>query len=227
MERCRSGLTGWFRKPCTLKGVRGFKSLPLRQKTNMRIYLVRHGEYSNPDNIFPFHLPVTLSEEGREHIKRVGSWFQRKDVRKIPIYTSPILRTRETAEIIASFTNSSIENDDRLIESYSPNLQGKRQPGKEGDNAAWQMQCSDQSRESSESVQKRMIECFNEKAREGKDCVLVSHGDPLTALYYHLIQKALVSCLFDDEHIDIYIKRGEIVSVQIDGDDYQTERITV
>ena len=191
----------------------------------MTIYLVRHGEYSNPDNIFPFYLPVILSEQGKEHIKRAGSWLTQKGVKDTPIFTSPILRAVETAEIIALSTNAKVLTDDRLIESYCPNLEGKRQPDDE--KQAVELQCRDESREPVESVQKRMIECFDEKVREGKDCVLVSHGDPLTALYYHLTQKELVSCLFDDEHIDIYVKRGEIVSVQIDGDDYQIERVKV
>lgn len=193
----------------------------------MTIYLLRHGEYSNPDNIFPFHLPVTLSELGKEHIKRTGQWFAQKGVKATPIFTSPILRAVETAEIMALSTSSKVSTDDRLIESYCPNLEGKKQPGKEGDAAAWKMQCGDRSRETSESVQKRMIECFDEKVDEGKDCILVSHGDPLTALYYHLIQKELVSCLFDVEHIGIYIKRGEIVCVDVNEGNYQIDRVTV
>ncbi|OGK18559.1 hypothetical protein A3G67_01800 [Candidatus Roizmanbacteria bacterium RIFCSPLOWO2_12_FULL_40_12] len=191
----------------------------------MHIYLVRHTLYHNPENIYAFHLPLYLSPEGRKHAGRVGDWFKNNVSSAIPIYTSPIVRTVQTAEIIASINNFQVQTDERLIESFCPNLQGKKQP--EDDEVAWKMQCADSSRESSESTQKRTVKCFQEKLAEGKDYILVSHGDLLTALYYHLINKSLVPCLFDDEHIDIYIKRGEIVEVQVLEDGYHIERIKV
>jgi hypothetical protein len=42
----------------------------------MHISLVKHAKYHNPENIFPFHLPVYLSVEGQKHAQRVAEWFK-------------------------------------------------------------------------------------------------------------------------------------------------------
>jgi len=188
----------------------------------MTIYLVRHTEYANPENIFAFHLPLVLSEKGERHAERVGEWFKQQEVSEINIFSSPIKRTMQTAEIISQKINSHIFTDDRLIESYCPNLQGKKQPAVD----AWKEECSDSSRETVEECQKRMLDIFLEKVKTNQDCILVSHGDPLTSLYYYLISKPLVHCLFDEEHIDIYIKRGEIIKVITHDNGYSVERFS-
>ena len=90
----------------------------------MTIYLVRHGNYLNPQNIYPFLLPVVLSPEGIEQIDRVGQWFKDQSALELPIYTSPVKRCVQTAEIISHAIDSSITVDDRLIEVRCPNLQG-------------------------------------------------------------------------------------------------------
>lgn len=142
----------------------------------------------------------------------------------MPIYSSPIKRAYQTAEVIAKVIDSKVSYDERLTESSCPNLEGKKAPDDEEE--TWKMQCRDPLRESSESLQKRALECFQEKVKEGNDCILVSHGDPLAALVYYLIKKPLTTCLFDDEHYKFYIKRGEIVQVKIDGG-YKIDRFIV
>lgn len=180
----------------------------------MNIYLVRHGNYSNPENIYPFLLPVFLSPDGIEQIQRVGEWFKKESVQGIPIYSSPVKRCVQTAEIISKVIDSPVSTDDRLIESGCPNLQGKVKP--ENENDAITEQCNDPSRESLEDQQSRMRDIFDEKVKEDKDCILVSHGDPITSLYYYLMKMPLVNCLFDEAHYDEYVKRGEIVKITID-----------
>ena len=88
----------------------------------MHIYLVRHTKYHNPENIFPFHLPVNLSVEGREHARRIADWFTNKKLIKLPIFTSPVVRCVQTAEIIAGQTDSFVSADERLVETYSPGI---------------------------------------------------------------------------------------------------------
>ena len=177
----------------------------------MMIYTVRHTDYLNPDNIFPYHLPVQLSTEGRAHARRIGEWFQKKGVGNIPIFTSPIVRTNETAEIIADALGSTITSDQRLIEVRCPNLQGKKQP----ETGVVEFEYADPSREPLVDVQKRIVQIFDEKVFDNKDCILVSHGDLLTSLYYHLAGKPLVARLYDSEHISIAMKRGEIMQVTV------------
>ena len=191
----------------------------------MKIYLVRHGVYFDPENKYPFHLPFTLSPEGIKQIEAVADWFRSHSVFKIPIYSSPIKRTMQSAEIIASVVESPIIVEERLIEVSCPELQGTVRPGKEGSDEVCEWEISNPTRESGESIQRRTVEFFLEKVKEGEDCILVSHGDPLTSLYYYLTNRPLVRCLFDKEHGEIYIKRGELVEVLIENNTYSVNRI--
>ena len=177
----------------------------------MTIYLVRHTQYHNPENIFPFHLPVYLSVDGREHAKKVASWFVNRQLDKLPIFTSPIARCVQTAEIISAKTNSFVSTDSRLIETYSPGIQGTNKPEKDD----WKVENDDPSRESLESTTKRIVSIFEEKVAEGQDCILVSHGDPLTILYYHLLEEALPKDMWKPENHELVISRGEIVEIEI------------
>lgn len=189
----------------------------------MMIYGVRHTDYLNPENIYPFHLPVQLSAEGRAHAKRIGEWFQKKGVGNITIFSSPIVRTHETAEIIADAIGSSITIDARLIESSCTNLQGKKQ---EGPNPV-EREYDDPTREPLIDVQKRMIQFFDEKVFENKDCIFVTHGDPITTLYYHLIGKSpLPKHLYVPENFSLCIQRGEIVQITV-ANPFVVDRFTV
>lgn len=181
---------------------------------DMTIYLVRHTQYHNPENIFPFHLPVYLSVEGREHAQRIAKWFADKKLTDLPIFTSPIARCVQTAEILAAKTNSFVATDDRLVETYSPGIQGTLKPAVDD----WKFEDTDPTRESRESIQKRANSIFQEKVAEQQDCILVSHGDPLTILYYHLVNKPLPEEMWKPENSDLVISRGEIVKVEVKSD---------
>ncbi len=177
----------------------------------MHIYLVRHTKYHNPENVFPFHLPVNLSVEGREHAKRIAAWFKDKKLGQIPIYSSPIVRCVQTSEIIAAQTDSFVTADDRLVETFSPGIQGTHKPEKD----EWKIEDEDPTRESIESIRQRASSIFEEKLNHNHNCILVSHGDPLTILYYHLLQKELPQDMWKPGNEDLVISRGEIVDVEI------------
>ncbi len=178
----------------------------------MHIYLVRHTEYVNPDNVFAFFLPFYLSDEGRKKAGRIGSWFVQKGCMGIPIYTSPIVRTVQSAEIIASKTESFVKTDGRLIEVACPNLQGKKQPEK-----PWIAEEDDPSHESRDAVRARMLSILEEKIQENTDCIFVSHGEGTTILYYHFLKKDLPKYLWSTENKENVIHRGDIVDLEITG----------
>ena len=177
----------------------------------MIIYLVRHTKYHNPDNIYPFHLPLNLSSEGRKHASLIAEWFKKNSPPELPIFSSPIARCVQTSEIIASKTKSIISIDDRLSESYCPGLQGKKQPKKN----AWKLEEDEPTREPKESVLKRALSIFNEKVKGGKDCIFVSHGDPTTVLYYHLRNKALPRYPWDPANSKEVVNKGSTIKVRI------------
>lgn len=178
----------------------------------MNIYLVRHTHYFNPKNIYAFRLPLRLSQEGEQHAQRIGQWFVENKLQKLPIYTSPITRCVQTAEIIAAHTGSAIETDERLTEVFEPSLQGKPQPAE----MPWKVEEDDGSRESRELILKRILEAYSERVAKGNDCILVSHGEPITILYYYLNNKELPRYLWGPENNENIINRGEIVKIELE-----------
>lgn len=191
----------------------------------MTIFLVRHTEYSNPGNVFPMHLPVELSEKGKKHSKRIAKWFKNNLKSNLVIYSSPVNRCLQTSKYISDINGCKVIIDCRLIETHAPGLQGLKRP--DDLDKRIKLECYHPSREKHDSVRARMLDIFNEKIIETKDCIFVSHGDPITNLYYYLIKKPLVPCLFDDENIGIYVKRGEILKVDISNKKYKVKRILV
>ncbi len=63
----------------------------------MQLYLVRHAEAApgQPDELRP------LTENGRDQARRLGERLRDEGVRPALILTSPLLRARETGELIA------------------------------------------------------------------------------------------------------------------------------
>jgi len=187
----------------------------------MKIYLVRHTEYENPKNIYAVWLPFKLSKLGKRHAKTVAEYLAKKCEIGVPITASPIERCQETAKYIAKQTKSKIETDKRLIEVYSPGLQGKTIPGKND----YIFEEGDPKRERRTKIRVRMLSIFNEKIKEGKDCILVSHGDPIVTLYYHLSHLKLLRFLWNPKNPNLIMK-GEIVEIDIEnGEVIKVERI--
>lgn len=82
------------------------------------IYLVRHAE-SLPRHHKNYHegYDTALSRFGKWQAKAVGKRLKKVGIRDI--VTSPLVRTKETAEIIAAVTGGSLEGDERFAE-YAP-----------------------------------------------------------------------------------------------------------
>lgn len=119
----------------------------------------------------------------------------------------------QTAEIIASKTGSFVSTDEKLIETYCPELQGKKQPLEK----AWELEEHHPSRESRQSVLERVKKSFEERINSSKDCIMVSHGDQLTVLYYYLIKKDEPYYFWDEKvSSEKVFRRGEIMKVEIE-----------
>lgn len=98
----------------------------------MKIYFVRHGEseanvtqeFSNTATKHP------LTASGRAQVEALAD--ELRDVKFAAIYTSPLLRARETAEILSERLGVSYEVLDNLREHHAGELEGRRDP------AGWQ-----------------------------------------------------------------------------------------
>jgi phosphohistidine phosphatase len=64
----------------------------------MRLYLVRHGE-ATPKEVNPAR---PLTGKGREDVQKVATFLKKAGIGPLPVRHSGKMRTRETAEIIAS-----------------------------------------------------------------------------------------------------------------------------
>ncbi len=100
-----------------------------RTKSSNIFYLMRHGEaehnvgrFLNSDNSTPAH----LTEKGKREIQDAANRFSNKNIDLV--YCSPLIRTRETADILMKSLNISSDKliiDDRLKETQSGVLNGK------------------------------------------------------------------------------------------------------
>ncbi len=172
----------------------------------MEIFIVRHTEYDNPKNIYPIRLPLYLSRLGRNNAKRIGLWFKKNKSQKLSIYSSPVVRTLQTAEIIASYINSFVFIDSNLIE-VRHGLQGKPIPK----NNPWGKDVYNHpTMESQKNVLRRMVKAYKDKVTTGKNCILVTHGDHITLLWHYLKGDKFPIKLWLDKH---YVAKGEILKI--------------
>lgn len=81
----------------------------------MKIYIVRHGETPwNKKKLIQGQQDIPLNDYGRELAKKTGEGL--KDVPFDRVFSSPLQRAYETAEILIEGRNLPIETDDRLKE---------------------------------------------------------------------------------------------------------------
>jgi broad specificity phosphatase PhoE len=84
------------------------------------LYFVRHGHVHNPANIVYARLPrFRLSDEGREQAAIAAQTL--KDTHPAAIYSSPMLRARQTAAIIAAqHPGLRVRIDSQINENHTP-----------------------------------------------------------------------------------------------------------
>ena len=85
------------------------------------IYLVRHGQTDwNLEGRYQGRIDIELNSKGREQASEIKEKL--KEVKFDKVFSSPLKRALETAQII---TDDDIEIDERLIERCNGELEGK------------------------------------------------------------------------------------------------------
>lgn len=160
-----------------------------------RYFFLRHGKnihqtelkdiiYCYPDD----ETPCSLIEEGIDQAKKAGEELKDKKIEYI--YCSDILRTRQTAKIVAGiigFNEDEIIYDTRLRDINWGLFGGKHK------DEAWAYYNNDKSKKFNEPTpggetwndcRERMKKVLNEIENifQGKNVLIVSHGDPLWLL---------------------------------------------
>ncbi len=156
----------------------------------MTFYLVRHGEAENNVRHISSSLPekekYPLTESGRQKVAETAEYLKKEEIDAM--FCSPLLRTKQTAEIIAEATGLSFSIDERLHETGMGVFNGKTHEGfmkKYGDPV---LRISPDSADGVESFldMRGRLTAFLADMREqyrGKKVVVVSHGDPLEQLH--------------------------------------------
>lgn len=194
------------------------------------IYFVRHGEYENPDKIVAWRLPgFPLSDQGRKDIEKLGKYFIDKNIEVI--YSSPILRTKQSADILGKILGLKIMENPLIQEIYTP-MQDQRVTYKElfkkrtipyGEEFHIQNKG-----ENFEEIFNRVNKLVNQVLVEYKDknIIFVSHGDPIMIFWYKMLGK-----VFGFEELldgDDYIPKSGIIKFVFDNSKFiRSERIDI
>ena len=85
------------------------------------LYIIRHGQTANnKKKLLQGRSDTFLNEEGRQQALQASDWFAAQGIRFSKVYSSPLRRAVETAELIAG-PDTRILTDDRLLEmDYGP-----------------------------------------------------------------------------------------------------------
>jgi broad specificity phosphatase PhoE len=162
--------------------------MPSGQQT--RVFLVRHCDVRNPHGVLYGHLPsFPLSEKGVGQAHALGRRLAQTPARQI--YTSPLLRAQQTAEIIAGHVpGSSITVTDDLVEArFGYYLQGVKPRDVPWKRPLWMVHMiwpgllpNDETVPGmSDRVERPIRGILETSPDQGGICV--SHGDPIQAFW--------------------------------------------
>ena len=83
----------------------------------MKVYLMRHGETDyNKKGLIQGTLDIPLNEFGLELAEKTKEGFEKEGLTFDYCYCSPLIRARQTAEIILRGTDTPLSYDERIRE---------------------------------------------------------------------------------------------------------------
>lgn len=180
-----------------------------------QIYFVRHGEVFNPQNVWYGRLPrFGLSEHGKEEIVQTAKYLATQEITQL--YTSPVLRARQTALIIQKELTLPIHFSKDLMEIKS-SLQGRsfEEIARRNFDVFAAADKPDIVGETIEDIAQRVKRFILRVIQNhpGERVVAVSHGDPI------MIVKAMIEGLpIVNESLrpgkENYVHHGEIYLVE-------------
>ncbi len=159
------------------------------------LYLIRHGQIENPKQLFYGRsVDLPLSDLGRSNIAKLGQALLKENPSISRLFTSPMRRTTETANILSNILNNiPVIKDDRLLEIYSKGFEGRSLDSivKLGDVYAHPPEGVIV--ESPTDVINRLSSLIFEILNQfkGGSIGIVSHGDPLAFVNWDLTQKGM------------------------------------
>jgi broad specificity phosphatase PhoE len=162
----------------------------------VRIHLVRHGEVENPRGIIYGRLPgYNLSERGRLQAEQAADHLRNQPIGLV--WSSPLERAQETADIIAALHSLEVTIDWRVIESETT-LEGLTRSLAGFVRRPWRLwrfrnPLKPSWGESFSEVKARMLAAIDDAVVQagGKDAVIVSHQTPVLVARQSLMKSRI------------------------------------
>jgi broad specificity phosphatase PhoE len=163
------------------------------------VHLVRHGEVFNPDRVLYGRLPgFGLSDLGARMAAAAADDLVERGRPIVRVIASPLQRTRESAEPIATAFNLPIEIDERIIEPTNM-FEGKRMYGRGGALRDYRNWASLRNPllpswgEPFRAIAIRMLSAIDEafSSVDDGDVVMVSHQLPIWMVHRSLARQQL------------------------------------
>ncbi len=180
------------------------------------IYLVRHVTYQNPKQIMTFRLPgYALNSQGRQEAQKIADFFK-KNSQITKIYSSPLLRAKQTAQILTETLNLKPLISPLLIEVKSPFKGMKKKDYYQ--NHSGDIYCQKEhflgGGESIKQINKRMAKFIQKVLNENhnEEIIVVSHGDAIMIYFLSLTGQLLENI---NQRKD-YIPMGGIIKLVFD-----------
>ncbi len=160
------------------------------------VHLLRHGEVLNPEGIlYGRQGGYVLTDRGHRMAERVGETLAPRDV--VVVRSSPLERTRQTAEPTARTHGLEVEDDERVIESsnvFEGRAFGK---GMLRDPRYWKYfwnPFKPSWGEPYRQVVDRMMAAVHDarRAAEGREAVIVSHQLPIWITRLHVENRSFL-----------------------------------
>jgi 2,3-bisphosphoglycerate-dependent phosphoglycerate mutase len=190
-----------------------------------QLVLIRHGESEwNKENRFTGWIDIPLSEKGEEEAKSAGEKL--KGFNFDMVFTSVLQRAIKTYEIaagIAGFNHLPVEKDKALNERMYGDLQGLNKDECRAKFGVEQVHIWRRSYEtpppngeSLKNTAERVLPYYHKRIepmlKEGKNILVVAHGNSLRALIMH------IDGLTGDQIVKIEIPTGIPIFYELDGD---------
>jgi len=172
-----------------VRAVGSFAEMNGKRFRKNRFFIARHGQAVSNTNGFLSSWPekngdVHLTDEGRAAVTATAEALKKEGVDLI--VSSDLNRTKQTAELIKEITGAELVFDPRLREMDFGVWNGKSETDYNAQFASLEQKMSTtiEGGESFTDVRARMIEAVTEldRTHQGKNIVLVSHGDPIWIL---------------------------------------------
>jgi len=194
-----------------------------RTSDTATILVVRHTEVHNPAAVLYGRLPrFDLSDAGRNHAARIAGVLADWPVTRV--LSSPLLRARRVAQVIASRHPAALVGQSELLNEVGSAWHGT--PFRDfphGFNTYDNLRHADD--ESMAQIRDRMLAFVRQTGRRhpGQTIVAVSHGDPITILRVALLGRPLTVAAIRGSD---YAALGSITRIEV-GPDGQPVSIDV